>query len=60
MAGEVKVTQVRSGSGRGRKQNDTLRGLGLSGINKSRVLKDSPEVRGMIVKVRHLIEVQDL
>lgn len=59
MAARVKVTQVRSGSGRGRKQNETLKGLGLGGISKSCVLEDTPSVRGMIDKVRHLVEVQD-
>ena len=55
----VKVTQVRSGLGRKKDQIQTLAGLGLGKLRRSRELEDTPAVRGMIDRVKHLIEVQD-
>ena len=56
----VRVTQVRSPIGRRSDQRATLIGLGLNKLNRSRELEDTPSVRGMIDKVRHLLEVEDL
>ncbi len=56
----VRVTQVKSPIGRKADQRATLIGLGLNKLNRSRELEDTPSVRGMIDKVRHLIEVEDL
>ena len=53
----VKVTQVASPIGHTKDQRATLVGLGLNKINRSRELEDTPAVRGMINKVRHLVEV---
>jgi len=53
----VKVTQIRSAAGRFANQRATLRGLGLDRINRSRVLEDTPAVRGMIERVRHLVRI---
>jgi large subunit ribosomal protein L30 len=53
----VKVTQIRSPAGRFAYQRATLRGLGLDRINRSRVLEDTPAVRGMIERVRHLVRI---
>ena len=58
MALKIKVTQVRSGIGRPEKQRETLRGLGLGKLHKSRILEDSVAIRGMIVKVSHLVTVE--
>ena len=58
MAGKLKVTQIRSGIGRSKKQKLTLRGLGLTRMNKSVVLNDTAPIRGMIVKVQHLVRVE--
>lgn len=55
----VKVTQVKSPIGRKRDQRATLVGLGLNKMNRSRELEDTPAVRGMIAKVRHLVRVED-
>jgi len=55
----VRVTQVKSPAGRPEDQHATLKGLGLYKINRSRVLEDTPAVRGMINKVRHLLKVED-
>ncbi len=41
-------------------QKDTVRGLGLTKINSFKFLIDSPEVRGMINKVAHLVEVEEV
>jgi len=54
----VRVTQIASGNGRKPGQQDTLKGLGLNKINRSRELEDTPAVRGMIRKVAHLVKVE--
>jgi large subunit ribosomal protein L30 len=53
---KIKVTQRKSAIGRPQRQRDTLRGLGLRKLNQSRILDDTPSVRGMINKVNHLVE----
>ena len=53
----VKVQQVKSSIGYNRKQRATLVGLGLRKIRQVRELEDTPAVRGMINKVRHLVVV---
>lgn len=55
----IRVTQVRSGDHRGNKQKETLLGLGLTRIGRTRVLEDTPSVRGMIHKVAHLVRVEE-
>jgi large subunit ribosomal protein L30 len=55
----VKVTQIGSPIGREAYQRDTLKGLGLNKLHRSRVLEDTPAVRGMIRTVQHLIKVED-
>ncbi len=55
----VTVEQFRSAIRRPQKQTDTLKGLGLNKIRRRRTLKDTPEVRGMIHKIRHLVRVVD-
>ena len=56
--GMVKVTQVGSPIGRRPGQRETLIGLGLNKLRRSRELEDTPAVRGMIRKVAHLIKVE--
>ena len=51
------VTQKKSPIGRQSDQKNTLIGLGLNKIGRSKVLNDTPSVRGMINKVKHLVEV---
>src|SRR5712671_6454826 len=53
----LKVTQIASPIGREAYQRATLKGLGLNKIRRSRVLGDTPEVRGMIERVKHLVRV---
>ena len=57
---KVKVTQVIGSIGRKHDQEATLVGLGLNKRHKSRVLEDTPSVRGMIYKVRHLLKVESV
>jgi large subunit ribosomal protein L30 len=57
--GTVKVTLVKSPTGFNRNQGTVVKGLGLRRIRHSVVLKDTPDVRGMIHKVRHLVEVTE-
>jgi large subunit ribosomal protein L30 len=53
----VKVTQTGSPIGRQKDQRATLIGLGLNKMNRQRELEDTPAVRGMIDKVKHLVRV---
>lgn len=54
----VTVTQVRSPIGREKSQRATLVGLGLNKMHRTKTLVDTPEVRGMINKVSHLVRVE--
>ncbi len=56
-AKKIRVTLIRSVIGHPKDQKDTVRALGLGKVNSSRVLPDTPSVRGMVNKVRHLVEV---
>jgi len=53
------VTLVRSTIGRPKNQEATVRALGLRKLNSSIELPDTDSVRGMVAKVRHLVDVQD-
>jgi large subunit ribosomal protein L30 len=53
----VRVTQTKSAIGRKSDQRRTLIGLGLNKIGRTRDLEDTPSVRGMINKVKHLVRV---
>jgi large subunit ribosomal protein L30 len=55
----VVVTQVKSANGANARQRDTLRSLGLRGIGKSVEREDSPQLRGMVHAVRHLVTVEE-
>jgi len=57
---QLKVTQVRSSIGTKPKQRGTLRALGLGRIGKTRVLPDTPDVRGQIQKVPHLVDIEEV
>jgi len=54
----IKVTQTGSPIRRGKDQRATLVGLGLNKMHRTRELEDTPEVRGMIRKVHHLVTVE--
>ncbi len=54
----ITVTQTGSPIGRRKDQRQTLVGLGLDKMNRSRTLEDTPAVRGMIEKVKHLVRIE--
>jgi len=56
---KLKVTLLRSPIGFNKTQGETVLGMGLRRIRHTVELADTPETRGMIHKVRHLVEVQD-
>lgn len=56
----LRVTQVKSQIGHKYDQDQTLKSLGLGRIGKSHEIVDNESVRGMIFKVKHLIEVEEL
>ena len=55
---KIMITLKRSGIGKPQRQRDTLRGMGLTKLHKTVVLKDTPAIRGMVAKVIHLVEVK--
>jgi large subunit ribosomal protein L30 len=54
----LKVKLVKSGIGYTKRQKATLKGLGLTKMHKVVELKDTPAIRGMVLKVQHLVEVE--
>ena len=52
---KIKITQLKSPIGRKSYQKQTLIGLGLNKIGRTRELEDTPAIRGMINKVKHLV-----
>jgi len=56
---ELVVTQRKSSNGADKRQRDTLRSIGLRRIGQSVTRPDTPQLRGMIHKVRHLVEVSE-
>jgi len=60
MSKSVKVTLVKSVIGTKQSHRDTAIGLGLRRINSSKVLVDTPEVRGMINKISYLLKVESV
>jgi large subunit ribosomal protein L30 len=56
----LKVTLKHSATGRPSSQLEQLKGLGLRKINQSRVLENTPAVRGMVKKVMHLVDVEEV
>jgi large subunit ribosomal protein L30 len=60
MEKKLKITLVRSYIGRPEKQRKVLRGMGLQRLNKTVLLSDTPEIRGMVRKVTHLVTVEEI
>ena len=59
MADQIKVTLRKSGIGRKEYFTKVLKGLGLTKLHKTVVVPDTPEIRGMIRKVAHMVSVED-
>ena len=57
---KLKITQVKSYIGRPELQRRVLRGMGLGRMHRTVLLEDTPEIRGMINKVSHLVSVEKL
>jgi len=55
--GKVKITQIRSGIDRPKRQKDTLKALGLGKLHRTVEHEASPQILGMIKKVSHLVKV---
>lgn len=56
----LRVKQVKSSIGKAKDQGATLRSLGLGKINRVVEVEDNPSMRGMIFKVKHLVEVEEI
>jgi large subunit ribosomal protein L30 len=59
MARSLRIRQVRSASGHRDDQQATIRALGIRKLQQVVELKDTPQIRGMVFKVRHLVEVEE-
>ena len=57
---KIKITQIRSTIERPARQKRTIEALGLGRIRKSVVKTDTPQIRGMIAKVQHLVRVEEV
>ena len=55
--GQIQIKLVRSGIGFPVKQKKVIQGLGLSRLNQTVMRPDTPEIRGMVFKIRHLVEI---
>ncbi|HSJ24033.1 MAG TPA: 50S ribosomal protein L30 [Longimicrobiales bacterium] len=60
MPRELRITQVRSLSGRHHKHRRTMEALGFRKHQQTIVQKDNPAIRGMLFQVRHLVEVEEV
>ena len=59
MSSTLRITQVKSRNGSNKRQIDTLRSIGVRRIGHTVEQKDTPQVRGMLHAVRHLVKVED-
>ncbi len=59
MSATLKVKQLKSKNGSDKRQIDTLRSIGLRRIGQTVEVDDTPQMRGMLHKVRHLVEVDE-
>jgi large subunit ribosomal protein L30 len=57
---KIKITQVKSAIDRPYRQKLTLKALGLNKMNASREVEATPQILGMITKVTHLVQVEDV
>lgn len=59
MAGQIKVTQIKSGIARDKYFTQVLQGLGLRKLHQTVSVEDTPQIRGMIRKVAHMVAVEE-
>jgi large subunit ribosomal protein L30 len=60
MSGELRITLVRGLSGREEYHRKVVRGLGLTRVNRAVVRMDTPEIRGMVEKVKFLVRMEEV
>ena len=60
MTNKLRITQVRSAIGREFDQKGTLKALGIRKLNSTVIKEDTPQIRGMIRKIRHLLVVEEI
>lgn len=60
MASKLKIRQVKSAINRSGMQKKTIRALGIRRLNQTVVHDDNPCIRGMVKKVEHLVEVEEI
>jgi large subunit ribosomal protein L30 len=58
--GKLKITQIRSTIRRQENQKRTIQALGLRRLHQTVILPDNPQIRGMVFKVKHLIQVEEV
>ena len=56
---KLKITQRRTSNGANEQQRDTLRSLGLRRIDQSVEREDNPQLRGMVHRIRHLVDIDE-
>ena len=54
----IRITQIKSSIGRNKTQRDTLIGLGLNKLNRTKEFKNTSSILGMINKIKHLIKIE--
>ncbi|MEX0600959.1 MAG: 50S ribosomal protein L30 [Rhodothermales bacterium] len=59
MAKKIKITQTKSAIDSPRRQRRTLEALGIRGMHQTVELDDSPAIRGMLIKVKHLVDIDE-
>lgn len=59
MVAKLKITLIKSGIGYASDQRRTLHTLGLNQLNQSVIREDSPSLRGQVLKIRHLVKVEE-
>jgi len=59
MSAKLKITLIKSMAGRPEKHRNVLRGMGLTKLNKSVLLNDTPSIRGMVNAVSHLVRAEE-
>ena len=57
---KIRIRQIKSASGHTGDQRRTVRALGIRGMQQAVELEDTPQIRGMIFKVRHLVRVEEV
>ena len=60
MLDTIKITQIASGIGSTKIQKRTLKSLGFRKLNQSKTLQDTPSIRGMVKRVKHLVKIETI